>query len=282
MTLPFTKMHGCGNDFVVVNALDALCAWQPSAAQAAFLLDRHVGVGGDQLLLLYPATGAAARMAIFNPDGSEVEMCGNGIRCCALYLHRCGIVRSTTMTIATSAGPILPTIVGDQVRVNMGVPRLQAGEIPVQGYTGRVVAVAPPPLDGAPALPPMTCVSMGNPHAVFFVPDIAAVPLTDLGPRIECHRQFPRRTNVEFAQVLRRDTVRMRVWERGAGVTMACGTGACATAVAGMLNGVTDTTVTIQLDGGALTIAWPDPAGPVWMTGPAVEVFSGSIEVPAS
>jgi diaminopimelate epimerase len=280
MTLNFTKMHGCGNDVVVVNALDALRAWQPSAAQAAFLLDRHFGVGGDQLLLLYPSTTAAARMAIYNPDGSAVEMCGNGIRCCARYLHQRGLVADTTMTIATPAGLITPTIVGEQVRVNMGAPRLLAEEIPVRGYTGRVIGVAPPAMAGDYALPPMTCVSMGNPHAVFFVPDVAAVPLAAVGANVETLALFPRRTNVEFAQVLTRGQVRLRVWERGAGITLACGTGACGTAVAGILNKMLDSPVDIALEGGTLTIAWPDQDGPVWMTGPAVEVFAGTIEVP--
>ncbi len=280
MTLTFTKMHGCGNDFVVINALDALRAWQPSAAQAAFLLDRHRGVGGDQLLLLYPSNTAAARMAIYNHDGSAVEMCGNGIRCCARYLHQRGIVPDLTMTIATPAGPITPTIVGEQVRVNMGAPRLQAAEIPVRGYAGRVIGVAPPVIERGYVLPPMTCVSMGNPHAVFFVPDVAVVPLAEVGAKVETLALFPHRTNVEFAQILDRTHVRMRVWERGAGITLACGTGACGTAVAGILNEMLDSPVDIELEGGTLTIAWPDQNGPVWMTGPAVEVFTGTIEVP--
>ena len=280
MTLNFTKMHGCGNDFVVINALDALRAWQPSPAQAAFLLDRHFGVGGDQLLLLYPSSTAVARMAIYNQDGSEVEMCGNGIRCCAHYLQHHGIVPATSMTIATPAGPITLTIAGEQVRVNMGAPRLLAAEIPVQGYSGRVIGVAPPVIESDYALPPMTCVSMGNPHTVFFVPDVAAVPLADIGRKVEALALFPRQTNVEFAQVVDRGHVRMRVWERGSGITLACGTGACGTAVAGILNDLLDSPVDIALEGGTLTIAWPDQNGPVWMTGPAVEVFAGTIEVP--
>jgi len=280
MTLNFTKMHGCGNDFVVINALAALCTWQPSATQAAFLLDRHFGVGGDQLLLLYPSGSAAARMAIYNPDGSAVEMCGNGIRCCARYLHQRGLVPDATMTITTPAGLITPTIVGEQVRVNMGAPRLLAEEIPVHGYSGRVIGVTPPLIESDYALPPMTCVSMGNPHAIFFVPDVTAVPLADIGRKVETAALFPRRTNVEFAQILDRGHVRMRVWERGAGITLACGSGACGTAVAGILNKLLDSPIAMELEGGTLTIAWPDQSGPVWMTGPAVEVFAGTIEVP--
>jgi len=273
MNLKFTKMHGCGNDFVVVDATGSLRRWKPTAAQASFLLDRHCGIGGDQLLVLYPSRRADARMAIFNTDGSEVEMCGNGIRCCARYMKRHGLTRKRALVIETLAGLIKPLITGDFVRVDMGAPRLDAAEIPVTGFTGRVVGRR---LQGVTA-PAMTCVSMGNPHAVFFVKDVAAVPVETLGPAIERHKAFPRRTNVEFAQVLDRQRIRMRVWERGTGVTMACGTGACATAVAAMLNGLVGEAVVVKLDGGELAIAWPGKAGPVFMAGPAAEVFDGSI-----
>lgn len=282
MTLAFTKMHGCGNDFVVVDALHApLSAWRPRAADAAFLLDRHYGIGGDQLLILYPAAQADARMAIFNADGSEVEMCGNGIRCCAQYLHRRGITTRSTLEIETRAGLIKPVLEGALVRVDMGAPRLDAAEIPVTGYSGRVINATPPPVDDAFVLPPMTCVSMGNPHAVFFVNDVAAVPLARIGEKVERHPQFPRRTNVEFAQALSRSHVRMRVWERGAGITLACGTGACGTVVAGILSGRLDRRVIVSLDGGDLEIEWPDDHSSVWMRGPAAEVFTGTIELPA-
>ena len=237
MIVTFTKMHGCGNDFVVIDATRDLRDWRPTPSQAAFLLDPNFGIGGDQLLLLYPAHNADARMVIMNPDGSEAEMCGNGIRCCAMYMLRHGLTVKRELVIATLAGLIRPAIEGEQVRVNMGAPRLDASEIPVADYTGQVVAqplpsVTPWPCDYS--LPPMTCVSMGNPHAVFFVSDVTTVPLADIGPLIEHHPVFPRRTNVEFAQVLNRARVRMRVWERGAGVTLACGTGACAMVVAGI------------------------------------------------
>ncbi len=275
-------MHGCGNDFVVVNALDApLNTWQPDARAAAFLLDRHYGIGGDQLLILYPSACADARMAIFNADGSEVEMCGNGIRCCAQFLHRRGITRKHALEIETRAGLIKPVIEDELVRVNMGEPRLEAAEIPVLGFSGRVINAAPPAISDDYTLPPMTCVSMGNPHAVFFVDDVAAVPLARIGEKVERHPQFPRRTNVEFAQVLSPSHVRMRVWERGAGITLACGTGACGTVVAGIISGRLGRRVTVTLDGGTLEIEWPDDHGSVWMRGPATEVFNGTIELPA-
>jgi len=277
MNLSFTKMHGCGNDFVVINALGTLKDWRPTAQQASFLLDRHFGVGGDQLLVLYPSGAADARMAIFNADGSEVEMCGNGIRCCALYLHRRGIVTRSAQAIETPAGIIRPVIEGDRVRVNMGPPRLDAADIPVTGFTGRVIDALLPGVASAYPLPAMTCVSMGNPHAVFFVDDVAAVPLAQIGPLVERHAAFPRRTNAEFAQVVSRDRVRMRVWERGSGVTLACGTRACGTVVAGIVSGRLDRAASVQLDGGELHIAWPDDQSPVWMTGPAADVFDGAI-----
>ncbi len=277
MRLSFTKMHGCGNDFVVIDAMGDLQNWTPSAHDAAFLLDRHRGVGGDQLLILYPSKRADARMAIFNADGSEVEMCGNGIRCCALFMRRRGLTTKKALTIETLAGMIKPVIEGERVRVDMGAPRLDAHDIPVMGYTGRVVGAHLLGIRVRGSRHGMTCVSMGNPHAVFFVDDVAAVPLADLGPKIEHHPAFPRRTNVEFAQVLGHECIRMRVWERGAGVTLACGTGACATAVAAMLHGLVGRTVAVELEGGEMEIAWPDEKGSVFMAGPAAEVFKGTM-----
>ena len=264
MQIKFTKMHGLGNDFVVVDATGTMSAWHPSAKEASFLQDRHFGIGADQLLLLYPSDKADLRMAIFNADGSEVEMCGNGIRCCALFARRRGLVNKDEMTIETPAGIMRPVIVGSEVRVDMGAPKASG------------VAAAPPEgLD----LPPMTCVSMGNPHAVFFVPDAESFPVAEWGPKVERHPMFPKRTNVEFVQVLDRKTVRMRVWERGAGITMACGTGSCATYVAAILNGFADATGKVILDGGTLTINWEGEGKSVFMTGPATEVFSGEISL---
>jgi len=264
MQIKFTKMHGLGNDFVVVDATGTLKDWHPSAKEASFLQDRHFGIGADQLLLLYPSDKADLRMAIFNADGSEVEMCGNGIRCCALFARRRGLVSKDEMTIETPAGIMRPVIVGSEVRVDMGAPKISG-----------VAANPPEGLD----LPPMTCVSMGNPHAVFFVPDAESFPVAEWGPKVERHPMFPRRTNVEFVQVLDRKTVRMRVWERGAGITMACGTGSCATYVAAILNGFADATGKVILDGGTLTINWEGEGKSVFMTGPAEEVFNGEISL---
>ena len=257
-------MHGLGNDFVVVDATGTLKDWHPSAKEASFLQDRHFGIGADQLLLLYPSDKADLRMAIFNADGSEVEMCGNGIRCCALFARKRGLVAKDEMTIETPAGIMRPVIVGSEVRVDMGAPKISG-----------VAANPPEGLD----LPPMTCVSMGNPHAVFFVPDAESFPVAEWGPKVERHPMFPRRTNVEFVQVLDRKTVRMRVWERGAGITMACGTGSCATYVAAILNGFADATGKVILDGGTLTINWEGEGKSVFMTGPAEEVFNGEISL---
>jgi diaminopimelate epimerase len=279
MELPFTKMHGCGNDFVVVDATGPLKRWQPSGAQAAYLLDRHFGIGGDQLLVLYPSETADARMAIFNADGSEVEMCGNGIRCCALYLKERGIVSSDSQVIETRAGLIKPVIEGGNVRVDMGIPVLDAQNIPVSGVSGRIIDAPPPAIDSPFQLPLMTCVSMGNPHAVFFVDDADAVPLEAVGRKVEILPLFPQRTNVEFATVLSRDRVRMRVWERGSGITLACGTGACGTVVAGILTGRLDETATVILDGGELVIHWAGDGTSIWMSGPACDVFNGTIHL---
>jgi len=282
MKLSFTKMHGCGNDFVLIDATGELQTWRPNPEEAAFLLDRHFGIGGDQLLILYPSESADARMAIFNPDGAEVEMCGNGIRCCTLYMARHGLTKKTDLRIETLAGLVRPVIEDECVRVDMGAPILDAARIPVQGFTGRVIDAPPPDVDSDFALPLMSCVSMGNPHAVFFVDDVRAVPLEGIGEKVETHSAFPRRTNVEFAQVLDRTTVRVRVWERGTGITLACGTGACGTVVAGILTGKLDAAVTVLLDGGELTVEWPDHAGHVWMTGPAAEVFGGAVDIRTS
>lgn len=277
--LHFAKMHGLGNDFVVVDAIKTHPGWTPTADIAAALLDRHFGIGGDQLLVLSPAESGEndACMSIYNADGSQVEMCGNGIRCCAVFLAEKGLTKRDTLRIETLAGIITPTLLGDNVKVDMGAPRLNAEDIPVSGITGQIVHAPPPPLDDIYELPFMTCVSMGNPHTVFFVDDVAAVPLERIGPKIENHPWFPQRTNVHFAHVIDRSHIRLRVWERGSGITCACGTGACGTVVAGILNEVTDTTVTVTLDGGNLTISWPEKNGSVWMTGPATYVFDGQL-----
>ncbi len=273
-------MHGCGNDFVVIDATIELAAWKPSSDQAAFLLDRHFGIGGDQLLILYPSEKADAKMAIYNCDGSEVEMCGNGIRCCALYMINHKLTEKTELEIETLAGIIKPVVEGKFVVVDMGKPILEAKNIPVNNFDGKVIEAEFPEIDGDFSLPKMSCVSMGNPHVVFFVDDINSVQLEKVGPKVERNEKiFPAGINVEFAQVLSKSEVRMRVWERGSGITLACGTGACGTVVAGILSGKLDNSVTVTLDGGELTISWPDKEGSVFMTGPAAEMFSGKIEL---
>jgi len=274
MKIRFTKMHGLGNDFVVLDAVRG--HFVPNAAQARFLADRHFGVGCDQILVVQRPSRPDVdfRYRIFNADGSEVEQCGNGARCFARFVADSHLSEKREIRVETKSGIIAPRLEDDgSVTVDMGVPRFAPDEIPFVSDSD----AAEQPLDVNGRSLSISAVSMGNPHAVFFVSDVTTVPLADIGPLIEHHPVFPRRTNVEFAQVLNRARVRMRVWERGAGVTLACGTGACAMVVAGILNTLLDPIVQVQLDGGELTIRWTDTASPVWMTGPAVEVFNGTI-----
>lgn len=278
MKLPFTKMHGTGNDFVVIDVRrDTLpenpFASVPAGAELArHLADRRFGVGADQILLLADSDHADFRMGIFNADGSEVEMCGNGIRCLAHYVWRHGLSRKDVLKIETPAGIIRPRRDGDQVAVDMGEPVLEATGIPVRLEGDRVIDH---PLDLGDETFRLTCVSMGNPHAVLFVDDVEQAPVRALGPRIEMHDFFPNRTNVEFVQVSGRGALKMRVWERGSGETWACGTGACAAAVAAVLTDRADRDVTVELQGGDLRIAWRKSDDRVIMTGPATEVFQG-------
>ncbi|MCL6560499.1 MAG: diaminopimelate epimerase, partial [Firmicutes bacterium] len=244
------------------------------------MCDRRFGIGADGLVLLLDSGVADVRMKIINSDGSEAEMCGNAIRCVAKYLYEHGIVRKDEIKVETLAGIMVPQIIHNNgevsaVRVDMGVPRLARTEIPMLGPDGQVVNE---PLEVAGQTFNVTAVSMGNPHCVIFVPDVAAVPLSEIGPLLETHPSFPRKTNVEFVQVVNPREVRMVVWERGAGPTMACGTGACAVAVAGVLNGYTEKKVTVHLPGGPLLIEWADN-GRIFMTGPAEEVFNGEYTV---
>lgn len=277
MKLPFTKMHGLGNDFVVVDCREprwgARGDWEELSRRLA---DRRRGVGCDQVLLLYPSAQADFRMDIYNADGSRVEMCGNGIRCLATYLRDKGITRAKELRVETLAGPIIPRFAGDQVEVDMGEPVFDGRKIPVDA--DGPVQERPLRLPGSDVPGPelkVTCVSMGNPHAVMFVDEVESYPVGEVGPRIERHPFFPKRVNVEFVQVLNRGEVRMRVWERGSGVTMACGTGACAAAVASHWTGRVDREVTVRLDGGALLIRWDRESNHVFMTGPAETVFEG-------
>jgi diaminopimelate epimerase len=272
----FVKMEGCGNDYIYV---DCFCQPMPHdpAGLSRAISDRHFGVGGDGLILICPSDKADARMRMFNADGSESEMCGNGVRCVAKFVHDHGLVRKPTLRVETGRGVLtleLEVAGGAvrQVRVDMGEPILAAAQIPT-------TLPGDPPQDvplevGGQALR-VTCVSMGNPHCVTFVDEITDAQVLGLGPQVEKHPAFPRRVNAEFVRVNRPDDVTMRVWERGSGETLACGTGACAVAVAGVLTGRTQRRVTAHLPGGDLRLHWSEADNHVYMTGPAVEVFSG-------
>ena len=270
-------MHGLGNDFVVVNGFDQDLPPDPGPL-ARRVCDRRFGVGADGLVLIVPSASAHFRMRIFNPDGSEPEMCGNAIRCVALYARRRGLVNEARLRIETRAGIIRPELRRENgretVRVDMGRPRLSRAEIPMAGPAGTAVREK---LDAGDRVFEITAVSMGNPHCVIFVPDLDEAELHKYGPLLEKHPAFPARTNVEFAVVRDPGEVEVRVWERGAGPTLACGTGACAVAVAGVLAGRTGRAVNVRLPGGVLFIEWPDEAGPVYMSGPAEEVFDGKL-----
>ncbi|MBI5140761.1 MAG: diaminopimelate epimerase [Nitrospirae bacterium] len=279
MNLDFTKMHGTGNDFILIDCRpDETAALfnHPADAEriARTLCERRFGVGADQMLLLYDSPRADFRMVILNADGSEVEMCGNGIRCFAKYLWERGMSSKETLDIETGAGIIRPRMDGDLVRVDMGEPILDGPRIPVniEGH------VTDHPIESVDKKFNMTCVSMGNPHAVIFVDDVDNFPVEKYGPPIENSPLFPRRTNVEFVQVLSGREIKMRVWERGSGETLACGTGACAAAVASHINKFTGRDVKVRLRGGELHIRW-DGNNRVFMSGPAVEVFQGVVTV---
>ncbi len=276
--LPFTKMHGTGNDFVVIDARElSESALEQLKKSASRIGDRHFGVGFDQMLIVEKATRSDAdlRMEIVNQDGSVVEMCGNGIRCFALYVKNLGISSKDVLNVETLAGIIRPRIVDGLVEVDMGEPVLDGRKIPVAvdgEIRDRTLMIA-----GEKRM--VTCVSMGNPHCVNFVSSVDSAPVKTLGPKMETDPLFPRRINVEFAQVIDHSTIRLRVWERGAGETLACGTGACATAVAAAWTGRTGRKVTVQLPGGNLSIHWDEKSNRVFMTGPAVTVFDGTLNL---
>ncbi len=282
----FTKMHGIGNDYVYVNLFRETLPDEP-AALAVAVSDRHRGIGGDGLILIGPSTVADARMRMFNADGSESEMCGNGIRCVAKYVHDHDIARKPELTIETGRGVLTLLVTPGEdgraakIRVNMGTPILEAERIPTT-LTGPSVVDQPIPVgwgqgwgDAAGLDPRMTCVSMGNPHVMLYVRDVAKVPLEAIGPVIEHDPLFPRRINVHLVQVHSPAEATMRTWERGSGITQACGTGACAVAVAGVLTKRTGRRLLAHLPGGDLELEWADDSAPVFMTGPATEVFSG-------
>lgn len=279
--MKFTKMQGAGNDYIYINCLEEEVLNPEEVSK--FVSDRHFGIGADGLILIKPSERADFEMAMYNADGSQGEMCGNAIRCVAKYVYDRGMTDKMQISIDTLAGIkyLDLTLEGgkvSRVKVNMGAPCLTAAEIPVTADTKQVIN-APIEVEGKTY--DMTAVSMGNPHCVIFMEeDVRGLNLEAIGPTFENHVRFPKRINTEFVNVLDDSTLRMRVWERGSGETLACGTGACATAVAAILNGKTDNEVTVQLTGGELKIAWAGGDEPVFMTGPAVTVFDGEIELP--
>ena len=280
MRIRFTKMHGLGNDFVVLDAIRQ--DFVPTPAQARFLADRHFGVGCDQILVVERSAtpGVDFRYRIFNADGGEVEQCGNGARCFVRFVHEQGLTDKREIRVETQSGLIAPRLEDDgQVTVDMGAPRFQPAEIPFDSQTD--AAVQPLDVDGARI--EISAVSMGNPHAVQVVADVDAAPVAEQGPRIELHPRFPRRVNAGFMQVVDRHAIRLRVYERGAGETLACGTGACAAAVAGIRRGLLDSPVRVSMRGGELVITWAGASDdPVLMTGPATTVFTSEIELPSN
>ncbi|MGH7856843.1 MAG: diaminopimelate epimerase [Candidatus Binatia bacterium] len=280
MRVPFTKMHGAGNDYVYVNGFEVKLA--DPAAVARLVSPRHRGIGSDGLIVIQPSEIAHCRMEMYNADGSRGEMCGNGIRCVGKYVFEHGIAREKIIRVETDAGVKaleLETAAGlvTRVTVDMGEPILDPPRIPVRAETPRVVDL---PLDVGGTTWRITCVSMGNPHCVVFVPEVSSLDLPAIGPGFEHHEIFPRRVNTELVEVLSRRELRMRVWERGSGETEACGTGACAAAVAGVLTGRAERRVTIHLLGDDLEIDWRESDGHVTMRGEAVEVYRGEIEIP--
>ena len=275
-TLPFTKMHGCGNDFIVLDGIShELPPLEPLAARLA---DRNFGIGADQLLVVRPAGTAAAdfRMEIFNADGSQVEMCANGIRCVYKFLRDRGHTDADEIGVETLSGVVRPRWAGeDRVSVDMGRPILEPAKIPTSLGSGEG-PVLDAPLTVAGEILKVSSVSMGNPHAVINVDDPERAELERLGPLVEQHPAFPNRVNVEFVTPVSRNRIRQRTWERGTGETLACGSGACAVAVVSSLRGVVDRSVTIELRGGELAIEWPSDDAQVRMTGPAAEVYTGN------
>ncbi|MCI9142246.1 MAG: diaminopimelate epimerase [Lachnospiraceae bacterium] len=288
--MKFTKMQGCGNDYIYVNGFQEQVDDAEKPELARRLSDRHFGIGSDGLIFINPGSEADFEMEMYNADGSRAEMCGNGIRCVAKYVYDKGLTDSKHISVV-SAGKVKQldlTVERDpehpesrgvvtKVRVNMGSPVTEPDLIPVKAGGPRAVD-EPILVDGKEYR--MTCVSMGNPHAVVFMPGVAELKLEQIGPSFEHHDRFPARTNTEFVEILDRKTCFMRVWERGSGETLACGTGCCAVAVAGVLNDLTDSAVTVKLLGGELYIEWDREKNLVYMTGPAVTVFEGVLPDP--
>ena len=278
MRVRFSKMHGAGNDFVVIDCLagEPVSDWETFAR---FALDRRLGVGGDQLLLVQPSRDADFFMGIRNADGSRAEMCANGIRAFFKYLRDRRLSTSETIRVETLAGVVSPRWLGDdQVEIEMTRPVLEPEKIPTT-LRGPVPLIEVPLEVGAQTLSVST-LSMGNPHCVVFVDDPERAPVEELGPLLENHPAFPQRTNVEFVAVRSRRELEQRTWERGSGETLACGSGACAAAVAAVLSGRSERELCVRMRGGVLRIRWPRNDGPVWLTGPAAHVFDGELEIP--
>ena len=277
--MKFTKMHGLGNDYVYVNCFEEKIDNPPAVAR--FVSDRHFGIGSDGLIMINPSKTADFEMEMYNADGSRGEMCGNGIRCVAKYVYDYGLTGKTQISVETLGGiKYLDLTVEDGkvslVKVDMGKPELEADLIPIISEREQVID-EPIEVDGKEYH--MTGVSMGNPHTVIYVDDVKGLDLEKIGPKFENHERFPKRINTEFVHCIDRQTVEMRVWERGSGETLACGTGACAVAVSSILNNLTDTQVTVKLLGGDLQIEWDREKDRVFMTGPATVVFDGVIDI---
>jgi len=276
MTLKFTKMHGAGNDFVVIDGVRQSVALTPD--QLRFLADRHFGIGCDQILLVEksPRHDADFRYRIFNADGGEVEQCGNGARCFVRFVHEKKLTAKKSIVVETKSGLISPRLEEDgRVTVNMGAPILEPARIPFASDSDAVIQ--PLEVDGQTVQ--ISAVSMGNPHAVLEVADIEQAPVQSLGALIERHPRFPNRVNTGFMQVIDRNHIKLRVYERGAGETLSCGSGACAAVVAGIRRGLLDDTVHVATRGGTLSIRWAGNGQPVLMTGPAITVFEGEINL---
>jgi len=276
MKLRFSKMHGQGNDFVVIDAVRQDVALTPALVRR--IADRHFGIGCDQLLMVERASSPANdfRYRIWNADGGEVEQCGNGARCFARFVRDEGLTDKSAIRVETASGVIVPEVLpGGRVIVDMGAPRLEPAEIPFLASARRITY---PLALGSTSLE-VGVVSMGNPHAVQLVDDVDSAPVGSQGPLIERHAAFPNRVNAGYMQVVSREHIRLRVWERGAGETLACGTGACAAVVSGILRGLLDWEVRVTTRGGDLTIRWPGGLAPVMMTGDAVRVFDGVVEI---
>ncbi len=279
--MKFTKMHGCGNDYIYVDGAKERISQERKPEIVRRISDRHFGIGGDGVIFIDPSQEADFEMEMYNMDGSRAEMCGNGIRCVAKFVYDRGLTDKTSVSVI-SCGKVkyLDLNITDgkvsTVKVNMGSPILKAADIPVLSEKEQVIGEQ---IDVDGRTYEMTCVSMGNPHAVIFMDEVSDLPLEKIGPSFENHERFPNRINTEFVRILDEENVEMRVWERGTGETLACGTGACAVAAACVLNGLTKDEITVKLLGGSLQIRWDREADLIYMTGPAVTVFEGEIEI---